>query len=511
MKRSMRFLCLLMSISLIVGLTACGGGATSSSSANIESNTPASSDGGSATSPTVDTSKHEEINMMFFCSEPPDLQNVFDELNKIVGSELNITVKPIITNLGNYQQQQNLMLSSNEKVDVAIVLSTAYPALYSKGQIIPLDDLLSNYGQGIVDAVGMDFIDGGRVGKDLYGLVINRDLAATYGFTMNKELCDKYGIEPSEITNLEQMGKALAVIKENESTLLPLVTNPRPHDTSLLGVDPLSDSFGVLMNYGEKPEVVNFFATQEYKDYVYLMREWFQKGYISEDDATKTENYVPTMQAKKAFGFLTNQKPGYDEQETLRLGYEVVSSSTVDPICTTSAIQTILWTIPRNCANPERAMQFLNMVYTNEDIMNLLAWGIEGTHYVKNSDGSIGFPEGVDASNSGYNLNAGWMFGNQFITHVWEGNPLDLYEQMDAFNRSARKSAAFGFTYDPESVKTEVSAATNVSDQYRKMLCYGLLDPDTALPEFLSKLEAAGIDKIIAEKQRQLDEFLANK
>ena len=37
------------------------------------------------------------------------------------------------------------------------------------------------------------------------------------------------------------------------------------------------------------------------------------------------------------------------------------------------------------------------------------------------------------------------------------------------------------------------------------------MDPAENLPKFISELEAAGMKEIIAEKQRQLDEFLAGK
>lgn len=38
------------------------------------------------------------------------------------------------------------------------------------------------------------------------------------------------------------------------------------------------------------------------------------------------------------------------------------------------------------------------------------------------------------------------------------------------------------------------------------------LDPETTIPKFLDELKAAGADTIIAEKQRQLDDWLeANK
>jgi putative aldouronate transport system substrate-binding protein len=39
----------------------------------------------------------------------------------------------------------------------------------------------------------------------------------------------------------------------------------------------------------------------------------------------------------------------------------------------------------------------------------------------------------------------------------------------------------------------------------------GSLDPDVVLPQFLEALNAADINKVIAENQRQLDAWLAAK
>jgi putative aldouronate transport system substrate-binding protein len=38
----------------------------------------------------------------------------------------------------------------------------------------------------------------------------------------------------------------------------------------------------------------------------------------------------------------------------------------------------------------------------------------------------------------------------------------------------------------------------------------GTMDPKVALPQFISKLKASGMDKIIAEKQAQLDKWAKN-
>lgn len=148
-------------------------------------------------------------------------------------------------------------------------------------------------------------------------------------------------------------------------------------------------------------------------------------------------------------------------------------------------------------------MQFLNLMYTDPEIINLLDWGIEGEHYAKVSDNVIGPVEGAEVIEGWYNL--GWQFGNQFLSYVPEDANPNLWTEMAEFNASAIKSAALGFVFDPSPVQTEIAAVTNVINQYSLGLETGTTDPATELPQFIEALKSAGIDTIIAEKQSQLD------
>ena len=152
-------------------------------------------------------------------------------------------------------------------------------------------------------------------------------------------------------------------------------------------------------------------------------------------------------------------------------------------------------------------MKFLDLMYEDAELVNLLDWGIEGKHYVKVSDNVIKYPEGVTMLTNGYNLNMSWLFGNQFLSYVFEGEDPDIWQKMKEFNVQAIKSKAMGFTMNPESVKTEIAAVSNVIAQYYLVLETGSADPDKVLPQFIEKLKTAGIDKVIADKQRQLDEW----
>ncbi|HPW42148.1 MAG TPA: DUF3502 domain-containing protein, partial [Bacillota bacterium] len=56
-------------------------------------------------------------------------------------------------------------------------------------------------------------------------------------------------------------------------------------------------------------------------------------------------------------------------------------------------------------------------------------------------------------------------------------------------------------------VKNEIAAVNNLWDKYVPALETGSIDPEVNVPKFLEELKAAGIDKVIAEKQEQLNEW----
>lgn len=229
------------------------------------------------------------------------------------------------------------------------------------------------------------------------------------------------------------------------------------------------------------------------------------------DAATTTEANSNLVKAGNTFCYLAPIKPGYLIQEEKVTGYELeIALIENSHNLYTYSVNFFNWCIASNSKNPEKAMEFLNFAYSNSDFMNLINWGIEGEHYIfANEEKSlVGFPEGIDASTAAYNLNIGWQLPNQFIAYPWVGNDVDIWDQYKAFNDEAQKSKAFGFIYDPANVSNELVALNNVYNQYYNAIATGSVDPATALPQFNEALYAAGLQKVIDEKQTQLDAWL---
>ncbi|NCB36244.1 MAG: DUF3502 domain-containing protein, partial [Clostridia bacterium] len=89
-------------------------------------------------------------------------------------------------------------------------------------------------------------------------------------------------------------------------------------------------------------------------------------------------------------------------------------------------------------------------------------------------------------------------------------NPASLDWELEQ-NKNAKTSVAMGFTFDSSPVKAEYTAVTNVIEQYLPGLICGSADPKTEIPLFLERLADAGLGEIIAQKQAQLDAWLAAK
>ena len=100
-----------------------------------------------------------------------------------------------------------------------------------------------------------------------------------------------------------------------------------------------------------------------------------------------------------------------------------------------------------------------------------------------------------------------WMYGNQFLNFLNETEAPDKWEQFEAFNAKAKQLPDFGFIFDETPVQTEVAATLNIVKEYNNVLKVGAVDPEKTLPEFLNKLREAGSETIVAEMQKQFDEF----
>jgi len=506
---------LLLALLLVISLTACGNtGETNKGETSGNAVTEGAGKEAAGEKPV-------ELTMAFliFGPVPNDLQKVNDAINEYLLEKVNCTLKMVPINASNYSQQIDLMLTSGEPLDLladgTITAFFNYTSHASKGQLYPMGDLLEQYGQGITDALG-DYVSAAAIDGEVYGVATNRDLAARTSFMCRTSLLEKYNIDPDKIKTYEDLENVFKTIKDNEAGVTPAMAGQTANGTLFdsLGLsfdtngDQLSDMIGVLLD-NQKLEVSDYYESDLCKALAERAYDWYQKGYILQDATTNQSTAEDLVKAGTLFGYFGNSKPGIEKQESALCGEDITEIILSDTLSDTQKVTGFMWSIAAGSEHPDKAMQVLNLMYSDPVFVNLLDHGIEGTHYqmVDAEKGIINYADGVDASTTGYDMGVDFEFGNQMISYIWEGDSPTLWQDLDSFNRSAVVSKAMGFQFDSTSVKTEYAAVTSVIDKYKRSLGQGTVDPNTVLPEFVEMLKKAGIDTVIKEKQVQLDAF----
>jgi putative aldouronate transport system substrate-binding protein len=158
-------------------------------------------------------------------------------------------------------------------------------------------------------------------------------------------------------------------------------------------------------------------------------------------------------------------------------------------------------------------MMFMEWANASQANYDAILYGIKDTTYVVNN-GIIQFPSGQDAQSGYLEWGGRWAFWRaQWRQPSWEFNQaVQEAQQAELGMANIIPSPTAGFTFDTDPVKTAVANRQAVIDQYGRILQFGLRsDVDAAVDEYIQRLNAAGTNEILAELQKQVDAFLAQK
>lgn len=508
-------------------LTGCGSSSTSSGSTKEAAADTTSSDNTASAAAAAEAAGGDVTEIVFATplTKTVDMTSIEDALNQITVPKIGVKVHIEGITMANYANQIGLMMSGGEQLDVMGFIGN-YSNWLSKNQMMPMNDYIDTYGAGAKEVIGEDFLKATTSDGKLYALPTLNGKAATMNFVIRTDLVKELNLPVDQLTmasNFDEYCKNLDLITgmyekihaahPEYACVVPSSVNPNTlyFDVAVPFTDTLNDSLGVLMPQDNYSKVVNMYESEEFRklcDYAY---QWNKAGYVLEDATTTQESALTFMQNGRAAGWYINGEEGQAEQYTTATGVDVSSYKFCQPFITTTAVNSLGFAISATSQYPEASMKFLNEMYTDPDVVNLLDWGIDGRDYELQDDGTVDFPDGVTADNTAYGLNMDWFFGNQFLSHIWgKGRDTTIYKRLEENNKTAKKTPVMGFSYDSTKVSTELAAITNVISQYQPGLQCGTLDPSTELDAFNQALYDAGLQNVIDEKQSQLDAWRAN-
>lgn len=473
-----------------------------------------------------------DMQIPIFGTSLPAMEEVEEAINNIIEPEINAKVSLMPVSVFSMATESSLMISSGEKLDLMCILPygaglDAISNYSNKNMLLPLNDLVEEYGEDMQESLG-EMMALGYSGDTLYAIPSRISYGGYKVFGVRKDMLDQMDIEIDEekIYTADELEEILEAFKQQFGagyyavaafgSTSSMFSNLYPVDT--LGTD-CSD--GVLMSVSADAEltVKNLFATEEYADFAKRCYDWYQKGYFNPDVTTITDDITSQMASGMYFGCFGTRYAVNSKVMEDRIGSELVNIRLGEPLATGGEATSAIWAVPVTSENPEKTMEFLNLLYQKRDlsesISTLLYYGTEGTCYqvvekLENSRAIIDYPEGVDASTVPW-IAAGPIFGDQLELPLLAPLTAEAYEDYETFDAALKESGgisrAFGYVFNPESVSAQKAAVQAVISQYLSTIEFGQVDPEQSLPEFLSALEDAGIQDIIEENQKQLDEW----
>ncbi len=508
----------LLTMAMGAGLLAGCGSASDQSTQSTNAGTETQqSSGGSETAATVDSGEtyHMVMQITTYGFDDPDLGMIQDAVNEISIPEAGVEVEFKTIPIMEQATKLGLMVGSGEKIDLVCTgLLTTPATLQSQGLLTDIteyvegSDILMSKAEGILDACKID-------GK-IYAYPGSTACGVQVTYFYDKDLADQYNIElPSKLSTADDWEKLFKQVKDSGMSQYPISLGDGVaceyewSNFDALG-DNSSNSYGVVMD-NDPDKVVNYYATDEYRAKCQMHRDWYNKQYCVQDSISNGYTTTDTMTQGQIFGFVSNGGTGISDAYWAKItGKNVASIPMSDITVSAGDVVNFSWGVASTCENPKKVVDFLELLYSNTDLANILNYGIEGTHYVtKKGSKIISYPEGVDASNCGYGNFVG-TYGD--VSQTYQREPLTdefVASIPNYMYPNAKSSKYLGYTFDPTNVSAQVASVTAVVSEYAPSLECGIVDPDQMIDEFNAKLEAAGINDIIAENQAQLDAWLS--
>lgn len=459
----------------------------------------------------------------------------FQKMEELTGVHLEFET-PVV---GEEQTAFNLMIASGELPDII-----CYPNYYSDGLDAAIDDgyyldltpyldtYLANYdaARNTSEVWQKDTVtDTGRTAA-LYTLLDRTKTegggAAWGGLQIRQDWLDDLGLEvPTTYAELEEV---LTAFKEEKGAYAPLALCSKGN----YYYGEMSAGFGVTDDFmNVDGTVAAGFITDEWREYLRLMNDWYEKGLIDPDFMTNSRWMVDTE-------LVTTGASGvWWSMYTMPSAYEATDENMVVaalPSPKMNEDDILHFRLPdsqdsygvaisANCEHVEIALQWLDYLYTEEGA-RLANYGVEGDTYTVDADGEIDYTDKILHNPDGLTVTQALMANTlvpdkipylrdaareskvmpekdqQFIK-IWSAEDhLDDWVMPSKLTMTSDESTELASMY------------TDIQTYYKEASCQfitGVLDIDSDdWNNYVEVIKGMGIDRCVEIEQAALDRYL---
>jgi len=507
-----RFLSMALATIMVTSLLGGCGNSTSTT-------TDSSTDSSTVTSDTVETSTGEldtskEVNLvMYIVGDRPAGQDVNDEnFNKIIKEKLNCTLTLNWIPWSDYGNKYPLLFSSGEQFDMAYTAGWLnFTSLAQKGAFMSLDELWPTYAPKNYAATSDAAKLQATVAGQIYAIPTLLATYSAYGPIYRTDIMEGTDWN-GKMETFDDIEKYCDIVKATHPELEPIdiySAGSEWDDTYMwsLGYQSskgASNDFLFFDPTQENPQLFTYYECTDTPAFLEMMNRWNEKGFftksaLSDTDSTKLQNGKAAIR--------THNVDNLANFATLHPEYKLEYSNFVKYVKHLPYTQDAM-VISNTSQNPERALALWDLITSDQEVFDAFYYGVLDTTYSLNDQGQYSI---LDSNQ--YAVTDMWAARTPELNRNIAGTPesyntwKQTFEDFIATDDTAEKYASF--VLDTSSIETEYAACLSVHQQYWWPLELGYTDATTGLAEYQQKMEAAGIEKVKAELQKQLDAYVA--
>jgi putative aldouronate transport system substrate-binding protein len=469
----------------------------------------------------TETSEQQVTLKVYFSG---DKKSATDEVWSTIGDYvqskgLNVKFNVQFIPVGDYRNKMLVMTASGDQWDMIFDADwLSYKQMAANGAYMSLNELLPRYAPHLYKKYQeQGTLSAATVNGSIVGLPWTMKMNQRFYAQWRSDMTKKAGINPlaNSIQTIEDVDRFLHELKEaypnaKLSRTIPMAIYQLRDEWADLGFH----SMGFYLN---DPEVRIQPIEQQpfFIEAAVMAKKWYTDGIINKDIMYDKEDGAALWRNGNMFFTVqshewVNANPGFADPS-----YEQESSLLYPDrqFANRSALANVI-AINRHSEHPESVLRFLDMLETDRTLNDLVQYGIEGKTYIENGQ-TVRYPQGLNTTTSNYMEWGGqWAFWKpQFM------RPNPTYEEdfwikeaMFASEPNNINSPLDGLFISEDNIKRELEKRDRLIDEWSENIEFGTTrDPVQSVIEYIHLQKEAGLDIIVAEAQRQIDAYLANK
>ena len=442
---------------------------------------------------------------------------IVEAINEITMREINATIQIEVIPLGEYTEKMSLKYGANERWDVCFSGSqwNGFASAVSNGAFEVLSkEYTDTYLAETMALLEPEYLKAVTIDGDMYGVPLQQIYVRQNAIKFEIEWAEELGFDWASVKTYEDLEPYYDMLLAAGYTecFMGAGEGLMENVTSYMGFDALVSSVfpGVIRVTDDGCKVINQYESAEFKYIADLMAKWYNAGYFTDGVAFGGQDN-PFDEDRHPVSLEPVKKPGGDEIATQKQTNDTTIKTVPigNAVLTTSSIAQTTMAVSQNCPYPGRALAFINLLNTNEELLNLVCFGEEGIDWtwVDQANKLIQIEEGA------YPGNEPFLVGNTFLSYHVEESQIGCWEETIEINKNAEASPLLGFTFDSKPVRAQMSTINGNIDEYLEPILCGMGEPSTeaAIANLNEFLYNAGLQDILDEMQRQIDEWKAEQ